>query len=151
MIASHFQVWCNIYSLTAKPDDNSDSLYYVTDPDVEHIPLKELLCKVRILDTECYKFLILATGIPVLESATLWLRRHKSSGGSCELCSLVIVFMGLMLDQGNPVNSSDTIYFSGNELDKAARSLVIDNILLPVTDQWGNACSYIQSNYQGQL
>ena len=71
MIVLHLRVCFNIYPLRAKLNDISDSLYYVTDPGVEHIPLEELLCKVRILDTGCYNFLNLAIGIPVLESATL--------------------------------------------------------------------------------
>lgn len=55
----------------AKPDNISDSLYYVTDPEVEHIPLEELLGKVRALDTGCYNFLNLAVGLPVLKGTTL--------------------------------------------------------------------------------
>lgn len=137
---AHCKVWWYI----------SDSSYYVTDPDVEHIPLEELLCKVRVLDNGCYNLLNLVIGIPILESATLWLFPHKSSGGPCELSSHVIIFMGLMLDQGNPVNSSDTVYFSGNEFDKTAWSASHWRFPHLVTDQWGNACSYIQSNYAGQ-
>jgi len=42
------------YLLKAKSCNMSDSLYYVTDPDVEHIPLEELLGKVRALDSGRY-------------------------------------------------------------------------------------------------
>lgn len=75
----------------------ADSLYYVTDPDVEHIPLEELLGK---------------------EYLSSRARLFDSAGTNHQVV------------HGNPVNSSDTVYFS-------------------VTDQWGNACSYIQSNYAG--
>lgn len=75
----------------------ADSRWYVADPDVEHVPVKELLSKeylakrARLFDPE---------------------RTNPN------------------LVHGNPVNSSDTVYFT-------------------VSDQWGNACSYIQSNFAG--
>jgi gamma-glutamyltranspeptidase / glutathione hydrolase len=75
----------------------SDSQYYVTDPDVIHVPVKELLNKEY-----------LAKRARLVDPAKTNPR----------------------IVHGNPVNSSDTVYFS-------------------VTDQWGNACSYIQSNYAG--
>uniref|UniRef100_A0A8H7Y9Z4 Gamma-glutamyltranspeptidase n=1 Tax=Psilocybe cubensis TaxID=181762 RepID=A0A8H7Y9Z4_PSICU len=75
----------------------ADSQYYVTDPDVEHIPVKELLSKEYLASRA---------------------RLFNSKGANPRVI------------HGNPVNSSDTVYFS-------------------VTDQWGNACSYIQSNYAG--
>lgn len=74
----------------------ADTKYYVTDPDVEHIPVEELLSK------------------EYLASRAELFDPHKSK----------------RVSHGEPVNSSDTVYFS-------------------VTDQWGNACSYIQSNYGG--
>lgn len=43
----------------AKLDDILDSLYYVTDPEVEHIPLEKLLGKVRAPDTGATTFSIL--------------------------------------------------------------------------------------------
>ncbi|KAF8078650.1 gamma-glutamyltranspeptidase [Lyophyllum atratum] len=75
----------------------SDSQWYVTDPDVEHVPVEKLLSK-SYLAERARLFDPLRTNPKVVH--------------------------------GNPVNSSDTVYFS-------------------VTDQWGNACSYIQSNYAG--
>jgi len=75
----------------------ADSQWFVTDPDLEDIPVEELLSKkylssrARLIDPE-------RTNPTVVH--------------------------------GNPVASSDTVYFS-------------------VTDQWGNACSFIQSNYGG--
>ncbi|KAF5313283.1 hypothetical protein D9619_002992 [Psilocybe cf. subviscida] len=75
----------------------ADSQYYVTDPDVEHVPVAELLSK-EYLSKRAKLFDSKKTNPEVVH--------------------------------GNPVNSSDTVYFS-------------------VTDQWGNACSYIQSNYAG--
>ncbi|KAJ7596918.1 gamma-glutamyltranspeptidase [Mycena floridula] len=75
----------------------SDSQWYVTDPDVKHIPVEELLSQ-KYLASRAKLFDPKKTNPEVVH--------------------------------GNPVNSSDTVYFS-------------------VTDQWGNACSYIQSNYAG--
>lgn len=75
----------------------ADSQYYVTDPDVEHIPVEELLSKEY-----------LASRAQLFDSTVS--NPH--------------------IIHGNPVNSSDTVYFT-------------------VTDEWGNACSYIQSNYAG--
>ncbi|KAG6857536.1 hypothetical protein H0H87_000135 [Tephrocybe sp. NHM501043] len=75
----------------------SDSEWYVTDPDVEHVPVAQLLSK-EYLAQRAKLFDPARTNPNVIH--------------------------------GNPVNSSDTVYFS-------------------VTDQWGNACSYIQSNYAG--
>lgn len=75
----------------------ADSQWYVTDPDVRHIPVKELLSK-EYLASRAKLFNPQRTNPQVIH--------------------------------GDPTNSSDTVYFS-------------------VTDQWGNACSYIQSNYAG--
>ncbi|ETW87363.1 hypothetical protein HETIRDRAFT_153903 [Heterobasidion irregulare TC 32-1] len=75
----------------------ADSQYYVTDPDVEHVPVDKLLSK-EYLASRATLFDPTRTNPDVVH--------------------------------GNPVHSSDTVYFS-------------------VTDQWGNACSYIQSNYAG--
>ncbi|KAF5384853.1 hypothetical protein D9615_001503 [Tricholomella constricta] len=75
----------------------SDSEWYVTDPDMEHVPVEKLLSKAYLAE-RARLFDPLKTNPKVVH--------------------------------GNPVNSSDTVYFS-------------------VTDQWGNACSYIQSNYAG--
>ncbi|KAJ3885429.1 gamma-glutamyltranspeptidase [Lentinula edodes] len=75
----------------------TDSQYYVTDPDVVHVPVEELLNR-EYLANRAKLIDPLKTNPHVVH--------------------------------GNPANSSDTVYFS-------------------VTDQWGNACSYIQSNYAG--
>ncbi|KAI0053375.1 gamma-glutamyltranspeptidase [Auriscalpium vulgare] len=76
----------------------ADSQYYVTDPEVEHVPVEQLLSK-EYLASRAALFDPAKTNPEVVH--------------------------------GNPVQSSDTVYFS-------------------VTDRWGNACSYIQSNYAGQ-
>lgn len=73
----------------------ADSQYYVTDPDVQHVPVEELLSR------------------DYLASRAALFHPDKTNP---------------RIIHGQPVQSSDTVYFS-------------------VTDQWGNACSFIQSNY----
>lgn len=75
----------------------ADSQWYVTDPDVVHVPVKELLSKEYLA-----------------KRAKLFDPKRTNP----------------QVVHGNPVNSSDTVYFT-------------------VSDQWGNACSYIQSNFAG--
>jgi len=75
----------------------ADSQYYVADPDVQHVPVKELLSR------------------DYLASRAAHFDPEKTNP---------------RVNHGNPVQSSDTVYFT-------------------VTDQWGNACSFIQSNYAG--
>ncbi|KAF8585517.1 gamma-glutamyltranspeptidase [Ramaria rubella] len=75
----------------------ADSKYYVTDPEVEHIPVTELLSKDYLA-----------------KRAAIFDPKRANPD----------------IRHGSPVQSSDTVYFS-------------------VTDQWGNACSFIQSNYAG--
>lgn len=71
----------------------ADSQHYVTDPDLEYVPVKDLLDK-GYLASRAALFDPKKTNPEVIH--------------------------------GSPLHSSDTVYFS-------------------VTDQWGNACSYIQS------
>ncbi|KAF7320145.1 Gamma-glutamyltranspeptidase [Mycena kentingensis (nom. inval.)] len=75
----------------------ADTQWYVADPDMEHVPVEELLSK-KYLDSRAKLIDPLKTNPKVVH--------------------------------GNPTASSDTVYFT-------------------VADQWGNACSYIQSNYAG--
>ncbi len=74
----------------------SDTRYFVSDPDVVHVPIHELLSK---------QYAQLRKGLIKSESASEF-------------------------EHGNPVNSSDTVYFT-------------------VVDPDGNACSFINSNYMG--
>ncbi|KAG9092096.1 hypothetical protein FRC06_000251 [Ceratobasidium sp. 370] len=75
----------------------ADTQYYVTDPSVVRVPVKEMLSK-EYLKKRAELFNPTAS-IPDVH-------------------------------HGNPIHSTDTVYFC-------------------VTDQWGNGCSFIQSNYAG--
>ncbi|KAG9120988.1 hypothetical protein FRC07_003252 [Ceratobasidium sp. 392] len=75
----------------------ADTQYYVTDPGVVHVPVKEMISKEYLR------------------------KRAKLFNPTASIPDI---------NHGDPVHSTDTVYFS-------------------VTDQWGNGCSFIQSNYAG--
>ncbi|KAG8747436.1 hypothetical protein FRC10_001107 [Ceratobasidium sp. 414] len=75
----------------------ADAQYYVTDPSMVHVPVKEMLSEE-------------------------YLKKRA------ELFNPTISIPDV--NHGNPIHSTDTVYFC-------------------VTDQWGNGCSFIQSNYAG--
>ncbi|PPQ67080.1 hypothetical protein CVT25_005681 [Psilocybe cyanescens] len=85
-----------------------DSQYYVTDPDVEHIPVEQLLSKASIF-TSVLRYDYLASRA----------RLFDSSGA-------------------NPRSLRVKTYYIAGQPSQFVRHF---------TDQWGNACSYIQSNY----
>ncbi|KAI0320372.1 gamma-glutamyltranspeptidase [Amylostereum chailletii] len=78
------------------------SQYFVTDPEIETVPVQQLLSK-EYLATRALLF------DPKVSKPVA---------------------------HGSPMHSSDTVYFSGK-------------LFFLLTDQWGNACSFIQSNYAG--
>jgi gamma-glutamyltranspeptidase/glutathione hydrolase len=59
-------------------------------------------------------------------------------------CPLHLLCDQLTHQQGSPINSSDTVYFSGQRSDQ---TILFVTDITQVTDQWGNAASFIQSNY----
>ncbi|KAG8691718.1 hypothetical protein FRC11_012002 [Ceratobasidium sp. 423] len=75
----------------------ADTQYYVSDPKVTKVPVKEMLSKGYLR------------------------KRAENFNPNSSIPDV---------HHGNPTASTDTVYFS-------------------VTDQWGNGCSFIQSNYAG--
>src|SRR5882757_1710149 len=91
----------------------TDSLYYVTDPNSKHVPVEKLLSPV----SPTHSVVLLDHPITRLPFRSIWLNVQsyliplKQAQLFMYVCYIPSRLLLSHTLQGNPVNSSDTVYF----------------------------------------